>query len=174
MFSIPDAEAEDGPDRIFTRLLMSHGELRELAEMMESGVTLRFLMRSGEWTKGGRTIWGTCYLADQGFQGPLKDLAVQLLDDMLGALPHFLVVLSDDWWQEATPLEREVLVFHEVLHAGHAKDRYGEPRFNRETGDPIICIQPHDVEEFDAVVARYGTWSPDLERFAAALDRGRK
>lgn len=170
-FRIPDSEGADSPWPIFERLLNSHDELSELSDMLGQDVKLAFMMRAGEWGRHGRQTLGTCYCQPSA-QGDLRPLFEQLLEDTLGFYPDFLIVLSDDWWAEATPVEREVLVFHEALHAGQARDKYGELRFHRETGVPIPTVRPHDLEEFNAVVARYGAWKGDVAAFLSAARTG--
>jgi len=55
------------------------------------------------------------------------------------------------------PKYREPLMFHEMLHCGENDD-----------GSP--CIIEHDVEEFGAVVQKYGLWKEDLSEFSQQLD----
>jgi hypothetical protein len=38
-----------------------------------------------------------------------------------------------------------------------------------DLGRRVYAIRPHDVEEFEDVIKRHGTYKRDLERFAAAL-----
>ena len=52
---------------------------------------------------------------------------------------------------------------------GFQVDREGAPRFDDE-GRPVWGLQGHDVEEFAAVVRRYGAHNPDIQRFLAAAD----
>lgn len=170
MFTVPTDDEDGSPWPIFRRLLETHEEMAELREMMDAGITVAFMLRFGEWGRQGRQILGTCYCGPSA-QGDLRPLFEQLLEDTLGYYPHFLIILAGEWWADASPTEREILVFHEALHAGHAKDKHGAPRFNRTTGEPIPCIRPHDVEEFTAVVERYGPWKSDVAEFAAALAR---
>jgi hypothetical protein len=169
-FRIPPDTGQDSPWPVFNRLLATAPELAELKSILGDGLSMAFMMRSSEWTKGGRTILGQCHMP--AVQGELRPLFAQLLEDTLGYEPTFLILLSDDWWAEQDARNREILVFHEALHAGQAVDRDGVPRMNSQTGLPIPTIRPHDVEEFTAVVERYGAWSPDLREFIAAADRG--
>lgn len=168
MFTICQQDDEGGPWSIFNRLRTTHEELGELNDMMDGGITLAFMLRAGEWKGGqGKMTLGACCLPGSG-SGPLQGLMLQLLEDTVGYAPDFVIVLSDDWWEHASEREREVLVFHELLHAGWARDQYGAPRTNRITGMPVPCIVPHDIEEFRSVVARYGAWKGDVADFLAA------
>jgi len=172
MFAIPAADDPDGPWAIFAGLLNTHEELGELQNLLDEGILLAFMMRAGEWGRNQRTTLGTCYCQPSA-QGDLRPLFEQLLEDTLGFYPDFLIILNADWWADATPAEREVLVFHEALHACHARDKEGTLRYNRQTGMPIPGIRPHDVEEFTAVARRYGGWKTDLAEFLAAAAEGR-
>lgn len=164
MFRFPNEEDEDSPWPLFARLLETHEELDELKNMLESEIRLAFLFRHGDWGRNGRTTLGVC-ICQPSTQGELRPLFVQLLEDALGFYPDFLIILNGEWWADATEQQRSILIFHEALHAGHATDKYGAPRYDRETGRPVPCIRPHDIEEFGAVVRRYGPWKGDVARF---------
>jgi hypothetical protein len=167
MFRIPARDEPDSPWPIFERLLVTHPELATLKGLLEQDIGLGFLMRAGEWSKAsGRTTLGMCMIPNPG--GDLGDFFGQLLEDAFGYWPDFLIVLNADFWADASEAKREILVFHEALHAGQATDMHGAPRFNNRTGAPIICTVPHDIEEFDAVVRRYGPWKSDVAGFLAA------
>lgn len=170
MFTVCTDGEPGGAWEIFRRMLASHHELETLAGMIEAGTSIAFMMRMEEKTRQGRQILGTCYCRPSA-QGDLRPLFEQLLEDTLGYYPDFLVILDGLWWDEAAPEHREVLVFHEVLHADQARDKHGSPRFDKQTGLPVPAIRGHDLEEFNAVVERYGAWSPDVREFAAALGR---
>lgn len=167
-FTIPEADDDEGPWPMFERLLVSHEELAELASLLDQNVTVAFAMRWGGWIKGDREILGTCYMP--GAQGALKSFFEFLLEDRLGYMPGFLIILNGDWWMANTKATREILLFHELMHAGQKTDKHGSPAVNMSTGEPILAIRSHDIEEFRVVVQRYGAWSPDVVAFRAALD----
>lgn len=171
MFTIQQQEHENGPWPIFERLLQTHDELADLDAMLGQGVTIAFLLREGEWTRGDRGVLGMCYCQPSA-QGSLRPLFEQLLEDTIGYYPDFLVILNGEFWDTASAVEREVLVFHEVLHAGWARDQNGVPKVNRKTGQPVPCIRNHDLEEFNAVVRRYGAWKGDVTAFLEAAREG--
>lgn len=167
MFTICNADDAGGPWSIYERLRLSHDELGELNDMTDQGITLAFMFRGGEWRSGQRGILGKCYCGPSA-QGDLRPLFEQLLEDTLGYYPDFLIILAADWWEDASEREREVLVFHELLHCGWARDKYGAPKVSRDSGMPATCIVPHSIEEFTAVVRRYGAWKADVAEFIAA------
>lgn len=165
MFRFPQRDEADSPWPIFERVLR-FPELAELASILEQDCAMAFVFRAGEFKLRGQAVLGTACLPR--VQGALAPLFDQLLEDVLGYPPDFLITLGADWWAEASPQEREILVFHEALHCGQAKDQYGTLRFDRMTGRPVLSMVPHDLEEFNAVVARYGAWKGDVEAFLAA------
>lgn len=164
MFSVP--EGPDHPAIIAERVL----DLPEHAHLREGEAHIEWLFRAAPQIKAGRQILGTCHLPT--VQGSLRDFFVWLCAKMFGALPDFLIILDKGYWDEASPREREILVYHELCHAVHAVDKYGELRFDRETGEPVWGLRGHDVEEFTQVVQRYGQWNDDIRRFVAAANEG--
>ena len=168
-FTIPSLEDPHSPWPIAQRLLASHHELATLNSGLRSEWSIAFVMRYGDWDRNQRTTLGTCSMPT--VSGAHKDLFDWMLERLLGYEPTFLITLNGEWWETAGDTRREILLFHEMLHAGQAHDKCGEPRFHRETGAPIPAIVGHDVEEFTAVVARYGAWKGDLAEFLQAAGR---
>jgi hypothetical protein len=166
MFVIPEND-DRHPAVIYERL---RNACEEHKHLLEYSPDVAFLLRQGEHMKQGRRVLGTCYMPR--VNGELSKLFDWILEKLLGYVPTFLFVLEEDFWRDASDHEREILVFHEMLHASQALDEYGAPRFNRMSGEPIWAIRGHDIEEFNAVVARYGAWSPDVVAFIAAARQG--
>lgn len=160
----------DSPWPIFTRLIEDKPQLSELRGMIGMGVRVAFMFRLDEWQQAGvKTILGTCYMPS--VQGSLRGLFEQLLEDVLGYWPDYLFVLNRQFWIAASDRERQALVFHEALHAWQARDKFGQPRFNRQTGMPILGMRPHDLEEFNAVLTEFGAWKGDIRAFLDAANR---
>ncbi|MGP1861266.1 putative metallopeptidase, partial [Citrobacter freundii] len=61
-----------------------------------------------------------------------------------------------DYCSQCSDLEFCALVEHELYHIAQATDDFGAPKFNKETGQPVLTLCGHDVEEFTGVVRRYG------------------
>ena len=159
----PDGEHE--PKEIAGRLV---GDLEEFRDLRHGDAVILFLMRTDPKVKAQRAILGEMCLSR--FQGTLAPLASWLLAKVCGEVPDFIMLLDAQWWEQAPPIAREALVYHELLHATIKRDREGEPRFTDE-GLPVWDLVGHDVEEFDAVVRRYGAWQPHIAAFLrAALD----
>jgi hypothetical protein len=168
VFEFPDPSDPQGPMQLLKRLQGTHEELFEVRDLKPK---LAILFRTDEVIRQGTVRLGTCYLPS--VQGELRPLFDQLLLHWLGMEElDFLIVLSKPFWDAANDLEREALLVHEAMHMAQAVDRYGTPRFNLQSGDPIWAIRPHDLEEFDAIVKRYGRWKPDVGRFLDAAAAG--
>lgn len=84
----------------------------------------------------------------------------------------FVILLRKLFWQHdaVTFTQRQALLDHELCHAAVRLDDHGQPVLD-ERGRIVYRIRQHDIEEFTAVVERYGCWERDLELFAAALRR---
>lgn len=160
-YVLPDNDTH--PATIAARLfeLDEHRHFKEYEEHL----SLAWLMKLGEVRKGGKTVLGAVH--EPSVQGRLKDLFEQMLFNWLGYFPRFIVVIDREWWAQATPLQREALVFHELAHIKQDVDQYGALKFDRD-GNPVFRLVEHDLAEFNSVVARYGAWSPDIADFIAA------
>jgi hypothetical protein len=161
---------EDGdldPRPIAGRLVANRPEFSSLKH---GEAVIMFLMRADPQEKQGRQILGQMMLPQ--FQGALAKVGKWLLVQSTGGvLPDFIMVLDNSFWRQATAIQREALVFHELLHAKHATNREGELRFD-EDGKPVWAIRGHDLEEFNEVVRTYGAWLPDITGFLAAAREG--
>jgi hypothetical protein len=74
-----------------------------------------------------------------------------------GEMPDFLLTFDARYARQCSDIAWCALVEHELLHCGQAKDEFGGPKFNKQTGMPVFAIRGHDVsEEFVTVVRRYG------------------
>lgn len=144
--------------------------LPEFEHLKAGEARIEFLMRGHEQIFAGRRVLGTCHLPR--VQGRLKDVFIWMLEEKFGELPDFLIELDMTYWlDEAGEREREILIYHELMHADQAVDKFGTPRFDQE-GRPTWRIRGHDVEEFSSVVRRYGSWSDELRAFIASAEEG--
>lgn len=165
VFSSPgDGELDPGP--IAGRLVR---ECEAFRHLHEGEATILFLMREVPKEKACRMVLGEMCLPK--FGGALGPVACWLLARLCNGMPDFVMVLDAAWWVQAPPIQREALVFHELEHAIHARDRDGELKFDPD-GRPVWALRGHDLEEFDSVVRRYGAWLPDVQRFIGALRDG--
>lgn len=173
-YAFPAEDGEDSPWPIFERVLRFPELLLQSQLVHEHEVRFAFVMRldHGEtgWMRGQKMMLGDACMPR--VTGSLAGLFDQLLEDTIGYRPDFLIRINAEWWDQASDREREILIFHEVKHCGQAVDRYGAPRFTRETNAPVLAMVSHDLEEFNDVVARYGAWKSDIVDFIGAVDRG--
>ena len=70
----------------------------------------------------------------------------------------FVIIIDKQFWEIHEDM-REPLLMHEMLHCGQNED---------ESATTI----PHDLEEFGAVVRRYGLWRTDVKHFSNQLQLG--
>lgn len=82
----------------------------------------------------------------------------------------FVIMLSRDFWENSrvTNQQRTAPLDHELMHATVALDPKGEPKQD-ERGRTVYRIRKHDIEEFGAIVARYGLYKRDLTWFIAQV-----
>jgi hypothetical protein len=90
------------------------------------------------------------------------------LREWFGSVPDFVITLFAPYAAEAEDASFCALVEHEMLHCAQARNAYGVPRFSQSTGRPIFGIRGHDVEEFTAIVRRYGARAAGVEEMIAA------
>lgn len=64
----------------------------------------------------------------------------------------FVIDFNHEAWLQLTPIAKIALVDHELAHLG----------IDDEGG---FCLVPHDIEEFSAIVQRWGLWRPSLITF---------
>lgn len=83
----------------------------------------------------------------------------------------FVIEISHNTWRDLDDSQRVALVDHELSHC--AVD------YDDETGEPVLKMRTHDVEEFIGVINRNGLWKEDVqqlgivssEQLSLALDR---
>jgi DNA-binding Lrp family transcriptional regulator len=144
-------------------------KLDEHKHLVENEIRFLFLLRYTPDKQGGREVIGR--VSEPQVQGRMRELFEHLIVKAYGFLPDYIVTISADFWREATDLQREALMHHELSHVQQALDRDGEPRFNTQTGEPIYCLVAHDIEEFNKTVERYGLWKDDVRQFAETCAR---
>src|SRR5438105_3913729 len=88
------------------------------------------------------------------------------------AVYDFIILLRESFWTDplVTDVQRRALLDHELCHAAVKLDDHGEP-VEDERGRVVYRVRKHDLEEFTAIVERYGMYKKDLEAFVRALER---
>lgn len=104
------------------------------ADLMDADIT--FIFRSQAATKGsGKAIWGRASKVPKRLKA--------LLDY------DFIIELAEDVYTGLNDMQRRALIDHELCHC-HLDD-FGK----------AILIH-HDIEEFNSILERYGSWAPDI------------
>lgn len=142
-------------------------KLDEFAHLVDGEARIDWLLKRDEKVKGGRQILGTAHMPK--VQGDLNPCFVWMLARIFRREPDFLIILDKRYWLESSARLREILVYHELTHCIHKTDGNDEPRYDWDER-PVWGLRGHDVEEFTAVVQRYGAWNVELETFRDALN----
>jgi hypothetical protein len=85
-----------------------------------------------------------------------------------GKLAHYSeldLLIEVNWlrWNTLQAGQKLALIDHELQHFAHNVD---------EKGDDVYALVSHDIEEFTAIVRRWGGWRRELQKFATALEMG--
>lgn len=110
-----------------------------------SSANIVCLARPKAAKKNGKASW-----AKASKESPL----VQALMEDKHEPVDYLIVFGKDVWDTLPPPARIALVDHELHHFLGQDDVTGE-----------WGMEPHDIEEFAAIIKRYGPWRPDVEAF---------
>lgn len=106
---------------------------------------IAFVFRSEAQKQGERYILGQCTKVPAKFQPYLEF--------------DYIIWLSEQDYMGMDSRQREALIDHELCHC----------KFSIESLS--WGIRPHDIQEFSAVIERYGIWSPDVRKVKTALDK---
>jgi hypothetical protein len=74
----------------------------------------------------------------------------------------YIIWIFKSFWDDATPVEREALVFHELKHILIEEDD--------ETGELNFKIAPHNIEAFVEEVQIYNDWRIELSEMKKAFE----
>jgi len=130
---------------------------REFKHLREAKILCRF--RIGQWSSRGKMILGQA--------------------KVLSAFERFetgaelAVIVNGDIWDTLTNHQKEALVHHELCHFEQMTNKEGEPKYD-DNDRPMYKIVGHDLEEFSAVVKRYGLWMEDVKQLVKAADEHRQ
>lgn len=69
-----------------------------------------------------------------------------------------IILVSEDFWNVASDLEKRALVEHELSHIDFTKS--GKVKLKR-----------HDIEEFLSIVQKYGAWDSTLKQLQQILKK---
>jgi hypothetical protein len=162
-YNVPEGDAH--PAIIFEKLI----QLEQHQHYRDEEIAVEFLYRIAPKVKAGRQQLGMMALPT--VQGQFKDLFEQLLCGFFGRMPHFLCILDQEFWLQADQVTREALLEHEMCHVKQEITKMGDLRFDMD-GNPVYGLVAHDLEEFNYIVRKYGSWKPDIADFLAAANSG--
>lgn len=95
------------------------------------------------------------------------------LDRELAEYDFVIILNREAWLEDFDPQQREALLYHELCHAGVTRGKDGEIKRD-EKGRIVFRLRKHDIEEFSAVVERYGLYKADLAHFAEKCKKTRE
>lgn len=140
-----------------------------LANALADG-DVAFMWASSAFEKKGRYVLGQSEQVMLRAGGWQKARMEQQMHEWFGRIPKFIITLAADYCEQCNDVEFCALVEHELYHIAQATDEFGAPKFNKETGMPVLKLRGHDVEEFVGVVRRYGA-SKDVQEMVDAANR---
>lgn len=70
-------------------------------------------------------------------------------------IPHdYLIIIYEPNVQHMTPEQKKILVEHELMHIN---------AYENEEGETKLGINPHEVEDFQEIIDKYGAdWAKDV------------
>jgi len=80
------------------------------------------------------------------------------------------ILIDNDWWEEATPQEREALIDHELYHLKVVSDETGFKLDDLQR--PVLKLRKHDYQFgwFKAVAERHGKASTEQRQAKTIMD----
>jgi hypothetical protein len=123
---------------------------------------IRVMWASSSFYKQGRTVLGQAEQVAFRAGGWQKARMEQQMRDWFGDVPAYIITLAADYCAQCSDTDFCALIEHELYHIAQAKDQYGAPKFTQE-GLPKLEMRGHDVNEFVAVVERYGVGASDSD-----------
>jgi hypothetical protein len=122
-------------------------------------VRIEYLFRDKASKSHGRTVWGKTrkLVGMNAFLTIPRDDAPESVLDTVDPDPLFVIELAYDVWTELSPKQQVALIDHELSHCHITLN---------DDGEMILELHGHDVEEFETILQRHGTYKPDLKRFA--------
>ena len=105
----------------------------ELEYIKNADVQIVFLASEHEKKAGGKLVFGQCERISEKYKWSIP--------------ADFTITVFERNIEDFDDFQLEILIFHELLHVGISPD-----------GD--FFVNPHDLEDFRAIIDRYGTgWS---------------
>jgi Putative phage metallopeptidase len=115
---------------------------------------------------GTKEIWGTARIVN-GLAAFLanRETVEEFADEEAMNEDFFVIAISEPVWGILSERCRKALLDHELCHCWVEE---------KDDGGTSLKLVHHDLEEFGAVVQRWGVWRDDLDRFLIKADQGRQ
>jgi hypothetical protein len=125
-----------------------------------AGYPIRFVFRSPARKRHNRTVLGTAEIVRGRFAWFVMTDDESRKDGQEQGPAMFWVEIASDEWETLNERQRRALVDHELCHCTEEEN---------EDGEMVMAMRAHDVEEFNAIVKRYGLWKEDLWEFGLTV-----
>lgn len=125
-----DSRTQKTEYEIIARQLIKKRKL--LQNIRKSNVRIAYLESDHELKKAGKVVYGQCE---------------KIAEKYKWSIPYdFTITLFTPNIERLTEKQIEIVIYHELLHVGVEFDGNEE----------IYSIVPHDIEDFSAIIKRYG------------------
>lgn len=141
---------------INAQIISDDGDLSNPDHFHLADADIGIMWASSAFEKQGRAVLGQAEQVAMRAGGWQKARMVQQMYEWFDRVPEFIITLAADYCAQCNDLEFCALVEHELYHIAQATDEFGAPKFNKDTGQPVLKLRGHDVEEFVGVIRRYG------------------
>lgn len=130
-----------------------------------------FLWAESAFEKQGRVVLGQAEIVQFQASGWKKYRQEAQLIRWFGFLPKALITLDANYCSDCSDSSFMALVEHELYHLKQKISPNGGPCYDSQTGNAVLQMRGHDVEEFFGVVERYGG-NVDVQRMAQHVNNG--
>jgi ribosomal protein S27AE len=130
-----------------------------------------FLWAESAFEKQGRVVLGQAEIVQFQASGWKKYRQEAQFIKWFGFLPKALITLDANYCSDCSDASFMALVEHELYHLKQKISPNGGPCYDKHTGNAVLQMRGHDVEEFFGVVERYGG-NVDVQRMAQHVNNG--
>lgn len=130
-----------------------------------------FLWAEHAFNKLERTVLGQAEIIQFQASGWKKYRQEAQFIRWFGYLPEALITLDANYCSYCSDTEFMALIEHELYHLMHKIASNGVPCYRKYTGQAILKMRGHDIEEFFGVVSRYGGHA-GIHKMARLVEQG--
>lgn len=165
---LPDVLREFQPDiaaALATPLLKSWDEEEKFHDAEQPAAIARVLIRAIHHHLANARI-GYLFREKIERRGQLVWAQVSKAGGKLAYFSELDFLMEVNWtqWTSLDPARRVALIDHELTHCERQETDAGEK----------YVIAPHDLEEFNSIARRWGSWRPSIAHFSNALGYGQQ